>query len=222
MKHALFWSGGKDSLLALDRATRAGLEVSHLVNISEGNSGRVRFHGVRKELIRAQADALGKALLQFETHPDNFEQAFAKALADARTLGIGAIAFGNIHLADVRAWYEERTTAAGFRHVEPIWGEPPGALVREFVARGHRSKIVSVYLDAGGKPEWLGRDITTDFIEAVESAGADPAGECGEYHSFAYGGPLFRDELRIRTDERFERERHLILDLDLAMTSDYP
>ena len=216
MKHALFWSGGKDSLLALDRATRAGLEVSHLINISEGNTGRVRFHGVRKELIQAQADALGKPLLQFETHPDGFEQAFGKALARARALGVEAIAFGNIHLADVRAWYEERTTAAGFRHVEPIWGEPPGALVREFVARGHRSKIVSVYLDAGGKPEWLGRDITTDFIEAVESAGADAAGECGEYHSFAYGGPLFRDELRIRADERFERERHLILDLAIT------
>ena len=216
MKHALFWSGGKDSLLALDRATRAGLEVSHLINMSEGNTGRVRFHGVRRELIRAQAQSLGKALLQFETHPDSFEQAFAKALAEARKLGIEAIAFGNIHLADVRAWYEERTTAAGFRHVEPIWGEPPGALVREFVARGHLSKIVSVYLDAGGKPEWLGRDITTDFIEAVEYAGADPAGECGEYHSFAYGGPLFGDELHIRADERFERERHLVLDLAIT------
>lgn len=220
MRHALFWSGGKDSLLALDRATRAGLDVSHLINISEGNTGRVRFHGVRKELIRAQARSLGKTLLQFETHPGDFEQAFGKALGEARALGIGAIAFGNIHLADVRAWYEERTTAAGFRHVEPIWGEPPGTLVREFVARGHRSKIVSVYLDAGGKPDWLGRDITTDFIEAVESTGADPAGECGEYHSFAYGGPLFRDELRIREVEQFERERHLIL--DLAITPEIP
>ena len=216
MKHALFWSGGKDSLLALDRATRAGLEVPTLINISEGNTGRVRFHGVRKELIQAQAAALGKELLQFETHPASFEEAFRDALARARALGIEAIAFGNIHLADVRAWYEERTTAAGFRHVEPIWGEPPGALVREFVARGHLSRIVSVYLDAGGNPEWLGRDITTDFIEAVEYAGADPAGECGEYHSFAYGGPLFRDELRIRADERFERERHLILDLAIT------
>ena len=216
MKHALFWSGGKDSLLALDRATRGGLEVSHLINISEGNTGRVRFHGVRKGLIRAQANALGKALLQFDTHPDSFEQAFAKALAQARSLGIGAIAFGNIHLADVRAWYEERTTGAGFRHVEPLWGDAPGRLAREFVERGHRSRIVSVYLDAGGKPAWLGRDITTDFIEEVEASGADAAGECGEYHSFAYGGPLFRDELRIRADERFERERHLILDLAIT------
>ena len=213
MKHALFWSGGKDSLLALDRAARAGLEVPYLINISEGNTGRVRFHGVRKELILAQARALGRELLQFETHPDSFEQAFRDSLAKARALGVEAIAFGNIHLADVRAWYEERTTGAGFRHVEPIWGEAPGALVREFVARGHLSKIVSVFLDAGGKPEWLGRDITTDFIEAVEYAGADPAGECGEYHSFAYGGPLFRDAIRIRATAQFERERHRILDL---------
>ena len=226
MKHALFWSGGKDSLLALDRATRSGLEVSHLVNVAEGNTHRVRFHGVRKELIQAQADALGKTLLQIETHPESFEQAFARALAQARSLGIEAIAFGNIHLADVRAWYEERTTGAGLRHVEPIWGEPPGALVREFVARGHLSRIVSVYPQAGGKREWLGRDITTDFIEAVERAGADPAGECGEYHSFAYGGPLFRDALRIRVAGEFEREGHRILDLigipDPGVTSEIP
>ncbi len=219
MRHALFWSGGKDSLLALDRAERRGLDVSHLVNISEGNTGRVRFHGVRTGLIRMQAEALGKTLLEFETHPDTFEQAFQKALARARELGIGAIAFGNIHLADVRAWYEERTTAAGFRHVEPLWGEAPEKLVREFVERGHRSRIVSVYLTCG-KREWLGRDITTEFIEELERAGVDVAGECGEYHSFAYGGPLFRDVLRIHAVGQFEREQHLIL--DLAITSEIP
>ena len=121
---------------------------------------------------------------------------------------------------DVRAWYEERTTAAGFRHVEPLWGEAPGKLVREFVERGHRSRIVSVYLTSGGKREWLGRDITTDFIEELERAGVDVAGQCGEYHSFAYGGPLFRDVLRIRDVGQFEREQHLIL--DLAITSEIP
>jgi diphthamide synthase (EF-2-diphthine--ammonia ligase) len=80
MSYALFWSGGKDSLLALDRAQQKGLEVTHLVNIYEGNTGRVRFHGVRKELLEAQAQALGLQLISEATHPRNFEAAFQPAL----------------------------------------------------------------------------------------------------------------------------------------------
>src|SRR5579862_2738918 len=97
MAHALFWSGGKDSLLALDRARQQGLEVTHLVNIYEGNSGRVRFHGVLKDAILAQAKALGIELLQKSTHPETFEQAFRSALEDLQRLDVGGVVFGNIH-----------------------------------------------------------------------------------------------------------------------------
>jgi uncharacterized protein (TIGR00290 family) len=219
---ALFWSGGKDSLLALDRAERSGVRVTHLVNVFEGNTQRVRFHGVRRELIAAQAEALGRELVQKSTHPGDFEQALQAAMDDLANAGIERIVFGNIHLADVRAWYEERVRARGFEHVEPLWREAPEALVREFVARGHRSRIVSVYL-ACGRPEWLGRDIDASFIEQVEAApGVDVCGERGEYHSFAFGGPLFRRELPIREVGRFEREEHLILDLALEATTGDP
>src|SRR5689334_20105664 len=109
MTYALFWSGGKDSLLALDRARRAGLSVTHLANIYEGNSGRVRFHGVRAEMIEIQARALGLNLIQSHTHPRAFEPVFLDALEDLKKLGVQGLVFGNIHLADVRAWYEERT-----------------------------------------------------------------------------------------------------------------
>ena len=215
MSTALFWSGGKDSLLALDRAQRQGLDVTHLVNLFEGNSQRVRFHGVRKELIEAQARALGKTLLQRFTHPESFEQAFQAAMAELEEAGIDSIAFGNIHLADIRAWYEERVTANGFRHVEPLWGDAPAKLVREFVQRGHRSRIVSVYLTCGRR-EWLGREFTTELIEELErTPNVDVCGERGEYHSFAFGGPLFRWNLPIRNVGQFEVEQHLILDLAL-------
>src|SRR5689334_12491732 len=131
MRHALFWSGGKDSLLALDRAQRTGLAVTHLVNLYDAATGRVRFHGVRRALIAAQAQSLGKQLVQMATDPQSFEPAFLSALDELRRSGVGGVLFGNIHLADVRAWYEQRTTAAGFRHVELLWGEPPLDLVRE-------------------------------------------------------------------------------------------
>jgi uncharacterized protein (TIGR00290 family) len=213
MKYALFWSGGKDSLLALDRAKRKGLDVTHLVNIYEGNSGRVRFHGVRKELVKLQAVALGLKLVQTSTHPETFEQALGKALTELRQEAVGGTVFGNIHLADIRAWYEERTTAIGFEHVEPLWGDPPATLIREFVALGHRARIVSVYLTCGRR-EWLGREFTDEFIAELEqSAGADVCGERGEYHSFAFGGPLFHTPLVLRIESQFELEQHVILDV---------
>ena len=216
MKGALFWSGGKDSLLALDRAQRLGYQVTHLVNISEGNSGRVRFHGVSQSLIAAQAQALGKILLAKSTHPDTFAEAFEKALVDLKTQGIDTILFGNIHLIEIRAWYEARVHAHGFQHVEPLWGDPPAKLIREFVERGHRSRIVSVYPKCGGDVEWLGQDFTPEFIQRLEKTpGIDICGEQGEYHSFAWGGPLFQPEISFESRGTFTQDEHVCLDLYL-------
>jgi len=215
MEYALFWSGGKDSLLALDRAQRAGLEISWLVNIYEGSSGRVRFHGVRKELIAAQAASLGIGLLQRKTGPETFEQVFAGAMQELKRVGIGGIVFGNIHLADIRAWYEQRTTANGFQHIEPLWGDSPSKLIREFVARGHQARVVSVYLTCGRR-EWLGRDISEEFIAQLESCeNVDVCGERGEYHSFVFGGPIFQTPLALQDASSLEMENHLILDFSI-------
>jgi diphthine-ammonia ligase len=217
VKYALFWSGGKDSLLALDRARRFGLRVEALVNLYEGNTGRVRFHGVRKGLIGAQAAALGIELLQGHTHPHSFEEAFLLQLQQLKEKGFGGLVFGNIHLTDIRAWYEERTKALGFEHIEPLWGCSPSSLLREFVERGHRARIVSVFLDAGGRKDWLGREFSQEFAGELErTENIDVCGERGEYHSFAFGGPLFRAPLELTALREFEMEHHLILDVELG------
>jgi uncharacterized protein (TIGR00290 family) len=216
MKYALFWSGGKDSLLALDRAERAGLEVTHLATIYEENSGRVRFHGVRINLLEAQASGLGRTLIAEATNPRNFETAFLSVLGRLQREGVGGVCFGNIHLADIRAWYESRTTANGFSHIEPLWGSAPRALIEEFADRGHRARIVSVHLKCG-KREWLGREFTRAFItELAAVPGVDICGERGEYHSFAFAGPMFRECVAAHAEGCFEREEHLILDLKVA------
>lgn len=183
------------------------------MNIYEGSSGRVRFHGVRKELIAAQAKALGMELLQEKTYPETFEQAFLSALQELKQLGIGGIVFGNIHLADIRAWYEQRTIAQGFEHIEPLWGNSPSSLIREFVRRGHQARVVSVYLTCGRR-EWLGRDFSEEFIDELEHCeNTDVCGERGEYHSFSFSGPMFGAPLELRNESQFEIENHLILDL---------
>ena len=214
MPCALFTSGGKDSTLALDRAIRRGMTVPFLANIHEGSSGRVRFHGTPVALIEAQARALGREFVGDHTHPDNFETTFRRVLGNLRDRGVDTVIFGNIHLADVRAWYEDLTRSFGFEHVEPLWGEPPGLLVREFVERGYRSVICSVDMKQG-KREWLGREFDEPLILEIEAHGADACGEKGEYHSFAFAGPLFREPLPVRPGRRVEMEGHALVEIEL-------
>ncbi len=210
--YALFWSGGKDSTFALHRARQAGLDVRYLVNIYEGSTGRVRFHGVRAGLVQAQAAALGIPLVQRHTHPDSFESVFEQVLDDLQGRGVEGVLFGNVHLADVRAWYETRTTRRGFVHREPLWGEPPGRLVRDILAAGYRAVVTSVDL-ARGQAWWVGRELDWRLVEAVEACGADPCGEFGEYHTFVFHGPGFRHPVRFRLGELVERDGHRFVDL---------
>jgi uncharacterized protein (TIGR00290 family) len=213
MRCALGWSGGKDATLALDRAVRQGLDVRYLFNIHEGTSGLVRFHGVRRELIARQAEALGLELLEGRTDPAGFEAELLRILDALRLRGVEAILFGNIHLADVRGWYEERTTGLGFRHVEPLWGTPPADAAAELVARGYRARVVSVNLEIG-RAEWLGRNFDAALLEELRrTEGVDAAGERGEYHTFVFDGPLFRHPVAHETGVVFEREGHRIQDL---------
>lgn len=218
-RFAVAWSGGKDSLLALHRALERGYRVTHLVNLYHAASDRVQYHGVRPELIAAQAGSLGLELIQQPVGEDGFEPAFAACLAGLKELGIHGIIFGNIHLTDVRAWYEERTTAAGFEHIEPLWGQNPADLAREFLVRGHRTLIVSVSLSLGD-PEWLGEELTVTRVRGLVASDSDPAGERGEYHTFSFDGPLFEHPIAYQRGEDLEIEGHRILDLRLGDVDD--
>jgi len=196
-RHAVSFSGGKDSMLALDRAIRAGYRVSALLTLYDGASDRVRFHGVPMGVMRAQADALGLPARHHPTAPETFERVFLAALGELRAEGIGGLIFGDIHLADVRAWYEGRVRAAGLEHVEPLWGEDPAALAAEVVARGYRA-IITCLEDATTDPAWLGRPLTGALVAEFARRGIDPCGERGEYHTLVTDGPLFRAPLAIQ------------------------
>src|SRR5262249_18374131 len=156
---AVFFSGGKDSMLALDRATRSDYGVARLVTLYDGATERVRFHGTPIALMQAQADALGIRAMLRPTTPDAFQQGFLQTLHELHAAGIGAAVFGNIHLADVRGWYEERVRGAGLDHLEPLWGEDPAALVSEALSRGYRL-VVTCIEEATADPTWLGQTIT--------------------------------------------------------------
>jgi len=195
------WSGGKDSALALDRAGRRGLEVTRLMSFYDSTTRRVRFHATRVEMLEAQAAAIGIGLHAIPTTWAEMEANLRRELASLREDGFAGVVLGDIHLADVRAWYEERVTAAGLEHVEPIWGEPPKLLLGEFVASGGRAVITCVDLAKLDKA-WLGRIIDERFASEIGITGADPCGENGEYHSFAFAGPVFKRPLAWVAGER--------------------
>src|SRR5438132_14173309 len=169
---ALMWSGGKDSALALDRARRAGMEVTRLLTFFDSTTRRVRFHATRVEMLEAQAAAVGIGLRAIPTTWAEMETNLRHELASLRQGGFTGVIFGDIHLADVRAWYEDRVTAAGLEHVEPIWGEPPHLLLGEFISSGGRAVITCVDRAKLGEA-WLGRVIDERFASDIGMTQAD-------------------------------------------------
>jgi uncharacterized protein (TIGR00290 family) len=195
------WSGGKDSALALDRARRSGLDVARLISFYDPATGRVRFHATRVSMLDAQAAAIGVELRAIATSWPDMEACLRRELVSLREEGFAGVVFGDIHLADVRAWYETRVVAAGLEHVEPIWGEPPPALLAEFISRGGRAVLTCVEL-AKLDESWLGRVTDEQFATDIQKTGVDACGENGEYHSFAFDGPVFNQPVEWTAGER--------------------
>jgi uncharacterized protein (TIGR00290 family) len=189
-RFALMWSGGKDSALALGRARTRGIQVDRLLSFYDAATGRVRFHATRVAMLEAQAGAIGIQLKAVPTTWAGMEASLRTELRSLTDEGFTGVLLGDIHLADVRAWYEERVTAAGLEHLEPIWGEPPQQLLEEFVSSGGRAVVTCVDLSQLDE-SWLGRVIDQSFANEIAGTGLDPCGENGEYHSFAFAGPVF-------------------------------
>lgn len=214
----LSWSGGKDSTLALD-ALRASGRYGPIVLLTSVTAGyeRISIHGVRRELLRAQAAALGLPLHEFELQPETtnaaYEAALAAALREVRGhTGARRVAFGDLFLEDVRRYREEQVAALGFEPIFPLWGRDTAALAREFVDRGWMARLVCVdttQLDAG----FAGRAYDAALLDELPET-VDPCGEKGEFHTFVSGGPGFAGEVRHEVGEVVMRmERFAYCDL---------
>jgi uncharacterized protein (TIGR00290 family) len=218
-RYAVAWSGGKDCMLALLRARAAGLDVGALFSMYDADSERVRFHGVPHMLLAAQAERLRLHPLLLPTTPDQYEPVFLEGLRRLAEQGITGVIFGNVHLSDVRAWYEERTRAHGLEHVEPVWGEAADVLLGELVECGVRARIIAA--DAlRADAQWLGMEITRSVADVLlATPGMDPLGEYGEYHSFVFDAPGFHSPVAFRVGERVTADAYTQVRLEPAPTS---
>lgn len=194
VKALMAWSGGKDSALALGRAVRRDdIEVTGLLTTVTLPYDRITMHGVRRALLEEQAGSLGFPLVVVEiaadTTHDDYDRAMAEALATAGTQGVQAVVFGDVFLADVRAYREERLERASMRGLFPLWGDEGSALAREFIEAGFKAVLTCVdseMLDGA----FAGRDYDTGLLAELPD-GVDPCGENGEFHTFVWDGPEF-------------------------------
>jgi uncharacterized protein (TIGR00290 family) len=206
LRSAVAWSGGKDAAVALGETEH---DVAALLT-TFGENGRSSMHGVRRELIEAQARAVGVPLvaveLPDEPSNDEYEAQMRDALDGLADENIEAVVFGDIFLEDVRA-YREETTPDGFETDFPLWGRDTDELASEAAAR-YDAVTVCVDNSALGR-EYVGRAFDADFLADLPEA-TDPCGENGEFHTFVADAPFF--------DSRVEHEKGEVVERGLGDT----
>jgi uncharacterized protein (TIGR00290 family) len=222
---ALSWSGGKDSALAL-WALREELDtepVALLTTVTE-DYGRVSMHGVRRELVQAQAEAVGLPLVEVgipAACPNEvYEARMAQALSAPPLTDVGTMAFADLFLTDIRAYREQRLAAAGWTASFPLWGRDTDALAHEFIAAGFEAVLVCVdpsQLDGS----FVGRPFDAALLADLPT-GVDPCGENGEFHTFVHAGPIFERPIPIEVGEVSLREGFAFCDIRPPQRSQVP
>jgi uncharacterized protein (TIGR00290 family) len=217
----LSWSSGKDSAWALQVLRQsAEYEVTGLFTTINGAFNRVAMHGVRVELLRLQAQAVGLPLYPIEIPYPCSDEQYDYAMTDfvmlARNEGVRCMAFGDLFLQDVRRYREERMQGTGIETVFPLWGKPTRSLLDEMLAGGLRSCLTCV--DPRVLPaEFAGRELTPELIGSMPPA-INPCGENGEFHTFVFDGPMFDQPLDVEVGDVVERDGFVFADCRLRQS----
>ncbi|HEY3636973.1 MAG TPA: diphthine--ammonia ligase [Rhizomicrobium sp.] len=210
------WSGGKDSCLALHEVLRSGeFSVDALLTTVTRDYDRISMHGVRRVLLQRQAASLGIALeevfISKGAENAEYEARMGETLDLARERGVEAVIFGDLFLADIRAWREKLLARHGLAGIYPLWGRDTRAVMQDFLSRGFKTATVCVD-PAKLDPAFVGRIIDEAFLAELP-ASVDPCGENGEFHSFVFDGPIFREPVRFSFGDIVCRDSFWFCDL---------
>jgi uncharacterized protein (TIGR00290 family) len=212
----LAWSSGKDSAFSLHvLRAREDVEVVGLLTTINETHDRVAMHAVRRRLLEAQAAAAGLPLLVVRIPEactnEVYEAEMGRALEAAKARGVTGVAFGDLFLEDIRRYREERMAGTGLRPIFPLWLRPTAALAEEMLAAGLRARITCV--DPRVLPaSFAGREYDRALLADLPR-GVDPCGENGEFHTFAWNGPMFRHPVPVRGGEVVARGGFVFADL---------
>ncbi|HVX14622.1 MAG TPA: hypothetical protein VHC22_25770 [Pirellulales bacterium] len=210
-KVLLSWSSGKDSAWALHVLRQHDeVEVIGLVTTFNEAFERVAMHGVRMGLVEAQAKAAGLPLwtipLPWPCSNEVYEQRMRGVVDRARSNGIHAFAFGDLYLADIRAYRERQLAGTGIEPLFPLWGTPADTLrlARTMIDGGVRATLTCVDPNQLA-PEFVGREFDQTLLADLPTA-VDPCGERGEFHTFCHAGPMFDSSIPISLGVVTERD----------------
>jgi len=208
MKRSIFhWSGGKDSALALYHCLRSpGIDIKYLVTTINDAADRISMHGVRTELLIKQAESIGIPLYQIRLPemPDmeTYDTIMRKHLGYFREEGITHAIFGDIFLEDLKKYRDERLAEAGLTGIYPLWKRDTPELIDEFLDLGFGTVIACTQSNL---EDIAGQEITPALIKSLPKE-IDVCGENGEFHTFAFKGPIFREEIKYKTGEKVYKE----------------
>jgi uncharacterized protein (TIGR00290 family) len=216
MKTLVSWSSGKDSAWMLHVLKQdPTVEIGGLLTTMNEQFDRVAMHAVRRRLLEAQANAAGVPLrtvqLPWPCTNEQYEARMRDAVSQAVAEGFTHVAFGDLFLEDVRKYREEKLAGTGLTPIFPIWGIPTDQLATRMVEGGLRSVLTCVnpqHLDRS----FAGRQFDRALLDELP-AGVDRCGERGEFHSFAWDGPMFNHPVAIEVGEVVDRDGFVIADL---------
>lgn len=218
-KALISWSSGKDSAFSLHEVRRAGeLEVVGALTTVTETFERVSIHGVRQEILRAQCEAacLPQRIVPIPYPCPNeiYEARMGEAVAAAVREGITYMIFGDLFLADIRAYREQKLAGTGITPVFPLWERPTAALAQAMIASGLEAYLATV--DLKRLPaEFAGRKFDAQLLADLPE-GIDPCGENGEFHTCVVAGPMYSHRLPVETGERVVRDGYAYCDLLLT------
>jgi uncharacterized protein (TIGR00290 family) len=214
------WSGGKDSAMALHMLLKKNeFHIAALLTTVTEGYERISMHGVRRELLKRQAQSIGLPLHEVRIPPQCVNPIYEARMEEALRIhlekGIRKVAFGDIFLEDLRAYREKNLARIGMSAIFPIWKRDTRELIRAFHA--DRFRAVAVCVDSKVlDPSFAGRELDESFFRDLPPH-ADPCGENGEFHTFVFDGPIFQSPIPARTGEIVNRDGFIFCDLLPAM-----
>lgn len=205
------WSGGKDSALALYTVLLENkLEVVALLTTLNAEYKRISMHGVREELLEQQAFSIGLPLIKMyvkEGTNAEYEKEMEALLLEYKAQGITKVIFGDIFLEDLRIYRENNLSKIGLNAVFPLWKKNTNELIKEFLELKFKT-ITCCVNDAYLQKESVGVEINEAFLDSLPD-NVDPCGENGEYHSFCFDGPIFKNPISFTLGEKVYKPLHL-------------
>ena len=203
------WSGGKDSSLALYHILKnKSLSIDYLLTNLSAEHNRISMHGVSFDLLKQQAQSLNIPLETMKIMKDASMDDYSKLVSEKMSFftkqDIKNCAFGDIFLEDLKSYREHQLETVGIKAHFPLWKRPTSDIIQEFFELGFRAKVVSINANLLDQ-SFAGRELDQSFIDDLPK-GVDVCGENGEFHSFVYDGPIFKNPIPVKVNEIVKKE----------------